>query len=249
MKPTLKHPLSFLNDENLSKLHGKKKLQHIWAYYKLHLVILGIFLYVIAYSLYGHFTYKETVLSAAFVNVSVGEELQTKLDADFLGSLNLRASKNKLDMYTGLYLTDDEMNEYHEYTYASRMKILASIGGESLDVAFMNKEAFDAFSQNGYLCDLEELLPQENPALYERMKPYLTDNIVILEDNSIDMVLDSSIDYEAATEQHLFGVDLSQAPPIRQAGFAEPVYWGIIANSPHKDMALTYLQYLFSEDK
>lgn len=134
-----------IRDDNLKTLKGRTKIQYIWDYYKLPLAILGILLYVLAYILYGHFTAREPVLYVALVNVNAGGNLKKGLGEDFLGHRNLNPSKNKLELYTGLYLTDDELNENHQYTYASRMKILAVIDGELLDVVLMNQEAFDAF--------------------------------------------------------------------------------------------------------
>lgn len=233
--------------DKLKSLHGLKKIQYIWDYYKLPIVAFCIFLYIIGYTLYGHFTHKEKVLYTALVNVSASESLIRQLNADFLDFLDVDTSKETMQLYTGLYLTDDEANPYHEYTYASRMKILAAIDGEQLDVVLMNKEAFDAFSQNGYLCDLDKLLTASDSHLYEVLKPYLVANTTILEDNSVDLQLDSSIPYQAVTEEYTMGLDMSQTGLIHQAGFEDVVYLGIIENSTHKDTAVKYIQYLFSE--
>ncbi|MCM1175719.1 MAG: hypothetical protein NC341_11815 [Blautia sp.] len=229
----------------LRSLHGKKKLQYIWDYYKLPLVILGIFLYVIIYAAYRSLTYKEPVLYTALVNVNAGESLTEQLDKGFLDVMDIDSAQNRLYLYSGLYLTDDENNAYHEYTYASRMKILAAIDGELLDVVLMDKEAFDAFAQNGYLCDIDELLRTEAPGLYEDMKPFIVENIFIAEDNSFELQFDPSVSYSAVTEEYPMGLDISQTGLIERAGFQETVYLGIIANSPRRDTALAYLQYLF----
>lgn len=229
----------------LRSLHGAKKIQYIWDYYKLPLVILGIFLYAIIYILYSHLTYKDTILYTALVNVYTSENLTKQLENEFLEISGIDTSKNKLHIYSGLYLTDDENNAYHEYTYASRMKILASIDGELLDVVLMNKEAFDAFSQNGYLCNIDELISEENADFYDIIKPFIVNNIYIEEDNSFELIFDSSIQYSAVTEEYPMGLDMSQALLFKQAGFEETVYFGIIANSPRKDTAVAYLQYLF----
>ena len=242
------HKLSALiKDENLRRLHGGKKMQYIWDYYKLPITILCIVLYVIGYGIYGRLTHKDTVLYTALVNVNAGADLTGGLTSDFLESLDLNPSKNNLELYTGLYLTDDELNEYHEYTYASRMKIQATIDGELMDVVLMNKEAFDAFSQSGYLHDPDELLREKNPELYSLLSDDLAKNIVILEDNSMDMLFDTSLVYSAQTEESFYGIDLSRTALISQAGFGEPVYLGIIANSPRVDTVLMYLQYLFAD--
>lgn len=229
----------------LRSLHGTKKIQYIWDYYKLPLVISGIFLYVIVYISYRHLTYKDTVLYTALVNVNTGAVLTEQLETGFLESSGIDTSRNKSHLYSGLYLTDDENNSYHEYTYASRMKILASIDGELLDVVLMDREAFDAFSQNGYLCNLDELLSEEYTAFYDDIKHFIVNNIYIEEDNAFELIFDSSIPYNAVTEEYPMGLDMSQAQLIKQAGFEETVYCGIIANSPRKDTAVAYLQYLF----
>ena len=230
--------------EKLKTLHGPQKIRYIWDYYKLPIVVLCILLYILGYSLYGHFTHKEKILYTALVNVSASDSLTEQLSTGFLDSLDQDTSKTTMQLYTGLYLTDDETNPFHEYTYASRMKILASIDGKQLDVVLMNKEAFDAFSQNGYLCDLEELLSSEDVDLYNRLKPHLVTNTVILEDNSTDLQLDPSITYQAVTEEHPFGLDLSQTSMISDAGFSDIVYLGIIANSPRTEEAIDYVRYL-----
>ncbi len=223
--------------ETLRSLHGVKKLQYIWDYYKLPLFITGVLLYAVIYVAYRHLTYKDTSLYVALVNVNAGESLTEQLENGFLDAADIDASSNKLQLYSGLYLTDDADSPYFEYTYASRVKILAAIDGEMLDAVLLDKEAFDAFSQNGYLCRIDELLSAEYPDFYSDIAPFIENNIFI-KDNS-------SITYSAVTEEYPMGMDLSQAKLIRQAGFDEPVYFGIIANSQRKDMAVRYLEYLF----
>lgn len=234
-----------LRDENLKTLKGRTKLQYIWDYYKLPLALLGILLYILLYVLFNHLTHKESVLYTALVNVNAGDTLTEELSGGFLDYMGLNPSKNQIDLYTGLYLTDNELNENHQYTYASRMKILAMIDGELLDVVLMNKEAFDAFSQNGYLYDLKELLSRADPGFYDMLQPDLTANIVILEDNQADLLFDAAASYHAVTEKYDYGVDLSRTRIVDSAGFGEPVYFGILANSPRTDSAIEYLKYLY----
>lgn len=232
--------------KTLQSLHGKEKIQYIWDYFKLPLAVLGIILYIIIYIAYRRFTYQDSVLYVALVNVNAGETLTKQLSEDFLDTTGIDTSQNKLYLYSGLYLTDDENNVYHEYTYASRMKILASIDGMLLDVVLMDQEAFDAFSQNGYLCNIDDLLRAEAPDLYKDVEPFIVKNTFIAEDNAFELQFDSSIPYSAVTEEYPMGLNLSQTDFIKQAGFEETVYLGIIANSSRKDTALAYLLYLFT---
>ena len=227
------------------ELRGIAKLQYLWDYYKFPAVILCICIYIIGSIIYGHFSHRDTVLYAAFVNVAPSSGLTERLSSGFLDEQGLDESKNEFRLYTGLYLTNDENNPYHEYTYASRMKILAAIDGEQLDIVLMDKEAFDAFSQNGYLCNLEELLSENDPELYQELAASLRENTVILEDNAIDLYFDDSIAYTAETEEYPMALDLLDFSVIRDSGFTDSVYLGILANSPRKDTAVRYIRYLF----
>lgn len=233
--------------KKLKDLHGKRRLQYIWDYYKFPLIILCVLLYFVGYIIYGRISHKETTLYIALVNITIGETLTEELTDRFLLDQNLNPSRNQVRFYENLYLTEDESSDTHEYTYASRMKIIASIDGEQMDIVLMNREAFDAFSQNGYLCNLEELLLPEDSMLFSRLRPYMISNTVILEDNSTDLYFDESIPYQSQTEIYPMGLDLSAAVCVRDSGLDNTVYLGIISNSPRKSTAISYLRYLFPE--
>ena len=225
-------------------LHGKQKVQYVWEYYKFPITVCLIFLYIIGYNIYGHFSKKDIILYTGLVNVSISDQVNRELSDDFLEFMDENISKKDVQLYTGLYLTTDPNNPNYEYTYASRIKILASIDAEQLDVVLMNKEAFDAFSQNGYLYNIEELLKDSAPDMLDELKPYLITNTSILEDNSEEMLADDSLSYEAVTEEFPMGLDVSQRGLFKQAGFEDTVYLGVIANSTHMDMAVEYIKYL-----
>ncbi|MCI9442405.1 MAG: hypothetical protein HFH15_14475 [Ruminococcus sp.] len=230
--------------EKLRQLQGFKKLQYLWDYYKLHFAAACIILYILGYVLYGHFTQKQNILYAAFINVAPSEALTKALSDGFLLSQDLNPAKNAFYLYTGLYLTSDEANPYHEYTYASRIKLIAAIDNETLDIALMDQEAFDTFSQNGYLDNMEDFLLETDPGLYQDCLKLLRDNIVILEDNAEDAALDSSVSYTAKTEEYPMALEITHTPLLEDAGFTEPVYLGIIKNTPREKEAAEYIRYL-----
>lgn len=230
--------------EKLHRLKGRKKLQYLWDYYKLHFAIGCVLLYILGSMLYGHFTQKDPVLYAAFINVAPGEALTEKLGSGFLASRGLDAKKQEFSLYTGLYLSSDEDNPYHEYTYASRIKLIAAIDSQTLDIVLLDQEAFDAFSQNGYLYNMETFLSETDPALYADCRDLMRENIVILEDNAGEASLDSSVPYSAETETYPGALEISRTPLLREAGFSDPVYLGVIRNTPRKEAAAEYIGYL-----
>lgn len=225
-------------------VHGAKKIGYIWEYYKLPIVVVCIFLYIAGYMIYGSLTHKDTVLYTALINVSAGDTFTEELSTDFLGYLGANAKKEKVDLYDGLYLTEDESDADYGYVYASNTKITASIASGRLDVVLMDKNAFDILAKRGYLCNMEQLLKNTPPYLYETLQPCLVANTVIIEDNSLDAGLDPSVVYTAVTDEFPMAVDISESPLILKEGFDGALYLGIISNAPHTDTAVAYLRYL-----
>lgn len=228
---------------SIKDVHGTAKIGYIWEYYKLPIVIGCIFLYIAGYMMHGYLTRKETVLYTALINVSdvIPSE---ELGADFLNYLDSDIRKNEVTLYEGLYLTDDETSPDYGYVYASNTKITASIAGKLLDVVLMDQKAFDMLSQNGCLCNIEELLMQNAPDLYEELRSDLASNTVIIEDNALDARLDDSVTYSAVTDEYPMAVDITQSPLLPESGISGTLYLGIISNAPHADTAVDYLRYL-----
>lgn len=64
-------------------------------------------------------------------------------------------------------------------------------------------------------------------------KQYLTD-LSLLSDYSSEML-----------ESGKYGIELSNSDFFKDAGFSDSVYIGIVENSPHKEEAIKYIQYVF----
>jgi hypothetical protein len=208
--------------KKLAELHGRKKLEYLVDYYKFPFIVACILIYIVGYTIHGHFAKKQIVIYEAGVNVTFGENLEHALGDSFIDYLNVSPKKNTYTLYKDLYLTADTSSTYYEYTYASKIKILAAIDAKQLDVVIMDKEAYDAFSEQGYLCDLNELLYSSDELLYESLSDYLIEN---------DGVLN--------------GIDVTKLTVFGEASFDDNVYMGVIENSPRKEIAVNYLHYLF----
>lgn len=239
-------PESYTEREKWDSLDFPGRIRYLFDYYKLPIIVLCFILYLAGYAVYRHVTHKDAVLYTALINVAAGEDLTRQLSEPFPEYLGLDPSKNAVTLYSGWYLTDNPDNEYYEYTYATRMKVLASIDAQQLDVVLMNQEAFDAFAQNGYLCDLDEFLGEMDPELLRELEPCLVKNLEILEDNAEDVLMDPSVQYVSSTREYRMGIDLSGTELMKEAGFPDAVYLGILGNTPRKETAVQYLKYLFS---
>lgn len=224
--------------EAVRNLDRRQKIEYIYTYFKWPILLSIIAFLILTNALYRHFTKKEVVVYVALANVSVGEDMESSLSEGFLNDAGFNPKRFEVYPYYGLYLSEDATTENHEYAYASQLKVLAAINSRQMDVVLMNREAYDILSHNGYLLDLSE----------SGIAASLTENDVILEDNSIDHTLDASIELVIEKESIENAVDVSTYPLIKNAGFADAVYAGIIANTPRQETALKYLSYLMREE-
>ena len=194
------------------ELSGKAKLQYIWDYYKLPALLVCICIYIIVWGCYRHAMHKDTVLYTAFANVTVSDSLSAQLTDGYLTAQSYHPDRNQIYTYKDLYLSNRPSSANLEYAYASSTKILAALDSGRLDVIFMNAEALDAMTSEGYLMKLP------------------------------DSLLEASSDPSGSP----YAVDLSDAPLIRSAGFTEPLYIGIAANSTRTKEAISYIRYIQS---
>ena len=232
--------------DSFRKMSLADKADYIFTYFKLPIVVGLVAIYFVTYTVYRQVTKKDVVLYSALSNISIGEDFETQLNEGFISATGGEPKKSEVYLYQGLYMSDNPSAENHEYWYASKMKLYASIEAKQLDVVLMNKEAYDVYSENGYLLELDEML-SESDSVYRLVEPYLTTNTVILEDNSIEYALHQAHRYEAVTEDAVNGIDMSAFPRFQEAGFPDSVYFGVIANSPRIPTIIQYIEYLAAE--
>ena len=220
------------------------KAEYIFSYYKLPLVLVLLGLVFLGTVLHNNLTKKEAVLYLGCCNIAVGEELRQTLTSEYLSAAGLNPRRQEVYVYDGLYLSDDPPAEYHEYSYASRLKLLASVNSKQLDVVLMNRESYDLLSAAGYLLELPEAMEHAGTALSAAATPLLTENEVVLEDNAIEYNLSEADQYEALTVTVANAMEISRGQLLAEAGFADTVYLGVIANSPRTDSVWRYISYM-----
>ena len=224
--------------EMFQQLSRAKKLEHIWLYYKAPILLTILALGILLSGVYRAATKKEPVVYLACVNVSIGEDLETRLTEDYILSEGGNPKRAEVRLYRNLYLSDNPAASDHEFAYASRMKLLATINSKQLDLVLMNREAYNLCSASGYLLDLSDILDSA----------CLTANQVILEDNAVEYNLNAAQEYRVVTETVYNALELTQLSAFQKAGFSDSVYIGIIANTPRLPKSRDYLDYLISTD-
>ena len=226
--------------EQFAAMSPRKKAEHIWEYYRAHIFLAAIILAILVSSVRSVAARKDPMLYMAFTNVTVSETLETGLTEGYLTSREYDTKKQEIFLHKDLYLSANPSAENAEYAYTCGLKIMATMESETLDLVLMNQEAYDLCSSSGYLLDLSEVIDPADP----RFSPYLTENLVILEDNSMEVSLGEAAEYTAVTETAINGLDVSELPLFKNAGFSGRVYLGIAANSPRLSQCADYLLFL-----
>lgn len=227
-------------------MNRKEKLDHVFTYYKWY-IILGIVVLIILVSvIYRNVTKKDPLVYLALTNVAIGEDMEASLTGGYIKAGG-EDRKGAVYLYKDLYISENADIINHEYAYASRMKLMGSVNAGRLDLVLMNREAYDMLSRSGYLLELAPLLSGE-AELYQSLVPYFCENEVVLSDNSIEYQLGEAKEHEVDTKTVMNGVDVSRLPLFEKAGFADPVYFGIIANSGRLPECVRYLRYLADGD-
>ena len=224
------------------------KIQYIWDYYKVPLFIAALVIYIIGYIGFRYAARKDILLYIAAVNTPVQKETEEYINSFPESEYAVSDADNPKDsgrkaavsLVQDLYLLSDPDSEYHQYVYASRIKILASIEAEKLDIVLADREAMDAFAAQGFLMPLEPVF-SDDPQILERLET----GTVILEDNHLDVMLDESVPYEAVTRAEKAYLDLSGLSSLPGMPEDRPVYLGIIANTPRQNAALAFVRRLF----
>lgn len=132
-----------------------EKADYIFSYYKLPIVLAIIACVAVGSALYGWLTYKEPVLYLGFTNVAISDEKSAALTDGYLEAAGFDdRSKYGVTRYLDLYLASTETSVDTRFSYASRLKLLASIEAQKLDVVIMDSVAFETMRQSGFLLDL-----------------------------------------------------------------------------------------------
>jgi len=218
-----------------------EKADYVFAYYKLPLVLALIVVVALGWTAWRRVTHKEPLLYVALVNVADSEVLDNGLGNDYVIATGNDPRTAEVYCYHALYLSDPEDSSDHQYSYASRMKLMGAVAAEQLDVVVMNRDGYDLLSNSGYLMDLAPLLAKGGDGT-AALVPLLQTNVIVDSDNSIEVELNEADAYVAETHEEQNALEVSGRGLF--SDFSEPVYLGIIGNSPRADEALAYLAYL-----
>ena len=160
------------------QLSAKQKLQYIWDYYKIHIIVTVVLICAI-FSILKTVKHAGSVdLYVAYVNVAVDDAINDDL-ADRSGLI--------ISNYKDLLITEDPSSENLEYAYASSMKLTSALSADRLDVIIGDSYAMSYANGAEYLVNIEDFVEANNPQLLDKLKP-----LFLLDDNGKAYAIDVS---------------------------------------------------------
>ncbi|MBQ5426713.1 MAG: hypothetical protein IIU31_06040 [Pseudobutyrivibrio sp.] len=153
-----------MKEKNTSfkNLSAKQKLQYVWDYYKIHIIVTVVLICAIFSIIKTIKASNSADLYVAYVNVAVDEDMTNALE-DQSGLI--------ISSYRDLLITEDPSGENLQYAYASSMKLMSAISAEKLDIIIGDFFAMDNANSSDYLLDPEEFIKANNPSLLDEFEP------------------------------------------------------------------------------
>lgn len=278
-----------LRDEvnKIRGMHGKKRFQYLWDYYKFVILILIALVFVISIAatmIKGAMT--DVIFQAAVISADSGAD-DSLIRQDFTrycGGLSKNQEMSfdlSMDIHPGAATQAEQVSE---------VKLQVSVAASAVDAVLVPEYAFDYLQERGLLMKLDSVLGQEQLDAYEKagdlafgrepdleklseeaetegrtMSPEMEEAVSFAiamneeetardkeSENPEDSGTESldTVDTEREDGKWAYGIRVDDGTIL--PGYAlypagQRVYFGIVDNTKHVDMALRFLDFLKGE--
>ena len=215
---------------SFSSLSGKKKVEYVWDYYRLH-ILFGLCGIAATLSLITNWiSYREPILDMIMVNNGVVRTDEKQNEAvgtlagfdEFLTTYGYEVYDNAVNVEASLYFTGDK----DDYDTAQVLSVMLASG--SRDMLFAPEDVFLTYARQGAAADLTNMLSEE-----------------LLEKVAAQLVYAEKLDGSGSFP---CGIRLSDNPWMKANGyylFGECVV-GVLSLSDNYQAATDFLTFLLS---
>ncbi len=143
--------------ETLKPMPWKKRIDHLWTYYKSVLVVAAIIICIIAIVITGVTNANRVVMvSGALVNADVGLDGRAYLTDGFQEAMGEDAAGDT-DI-TNVYFENPETTQEIEQTYNAMMRVVAMTAAQELDYYICDKVGMETYLGHDMFLDLTQVL-------------------------------------------------------------------------------------------
>ncbi|WP_022750069.1 hypothetical protein [Lachnobacterium bovis] len=210
----------------------KKRLENIWYYYKIHIIIVAILLIALYNIITTYNNRKEQILQIGTVNITLDNKAKaTDYSDNFKKSLHINSPKKEIFIYDSINLSTRSGGKI-TMNSNEQMRLVSYSHTNSLDVVLMDIDAYKYMCKNGYLCNLEKLIKTNDPKIYKSLKNKLVSTKEVTNTTS------KYSNYKCAIE--LSNIKVTHKNNTKNS----KVYVGVISDSNKKEMSVKYIEYL-----
>ncbi len=210
--------------EKLKNMTTKEKMNYLWEYYRLHALGGILAIAAIIYVIYQIATPNiNTQFYAAIIDSSLSTEAVEEFASEFSDYLDLNPKLEDIQINDTFYLSGSG-------NYNIQQALTAYIAAREVDVIIAPESQFLNYAKNDYFTKLSEALPTD---IYSAM----TDRFFLSETTE-------------SSDKNAYGIYLNDSDLFEGVTYdGEPYVLGILANYPHEENTIEFINYLFKDLK
>ena len=229
----------------------KEKLSYFWYYYKWHVIGTIVAIVAIISLIHTYATRKDTALYTVILNggSNVTAEEYALETAEALG---VDTTDYEMLFDTTMYIDFQHMDDA---TIASSQKMMVYIAAAELDVIVSDTASLEHYSYTDTFADLREILSPEQLSKYEPYFYYIDKKVLMEKQAAADAMDDSYVpqypadpsDPSLMSEPVPVGIYVNTCDDFKDNFYfqADDIVFAFVCNSPHLELALDYLDYVF----
>lgn len=155
-------------------LSNKAKVQYIWDYYKLRILVIVLCTAAVISLIHHYVTYREPLLNVLMINTTNGDMTTTDGFDEFLDAYGYDKKESPVSLYSSLYIPEEKdaaISAYQDYEILATM-----IAAGDEDIFFGTGDVFLAYAEQGAFTDLSHILSEETFEKYKDNMIYSTDD-------------------------------------------------------------------------
>lgn len=226
--------------QNFKNMTLKKKLSHLWEYYKLHGFLIALVVLFIIYSVYTISKPRlNTSLSVAIVNNNLTETTLDKITREVEDFLQLDLDNEEVSLDSMFYFNTDG-----EYSMNARRALVTFVAASDIDIIIATESEFANYAHNNFLHNLTNQLPTD---LYTSLANdfFITDTEDDKEQRTFGIYLNNAKYYN---ENYYLVMPDTVFGPADEEAIDEPYVLGIVSNSQNLNNSIDFIRYMFSQD-
>jgi hypothetical protein len=132
-----------------------QKAQHIWAYYKTHMLLVALSIAAVVFVIYAVYRYQvDTVLNVLVINSQNGNA--ERMADDFKAYIGDEDRMHEILIDNTLSFTGRSMADYY-----LEMKLSSYVRNQVVDVMILDEEYYESYCESGLLQPFFKVIPEE----------------------------------------------------------------------------------------